>query len=151
MNASIIDFINEQKVASVCCLDENGLPHCFSCFFAFNSGNGLLYFKSQSSSEHSRMLLKRLDVAGTILPDKLKVIALKGVQFKGTVLDFSDTLCNNASSHYHKKYPFALAKSGEVWTIKLDFIKMTDNTKGFGTKIIWERNEVVPHHTLSNE
>jgi uncharacterized protein len=142
MNPSIIEFINEQKVASVCCLDENGLPHCFSCFYAFNSTDGLLYFKSQASSGHSRMLLNKQDTAGTILPDKLKVLALKGIQFKGAVLDFSDPLCANASSNYHKKFPFALAKSGEVWTIRLDCIKMTDNTKGFGTKIIWERNEV---------
>jgi uncharacterized protein len=151
MNTLIIDFINEQKVASICCLDEYGHPHCFSCFYAFNSSEGLLYFKSQSSTGHSRMLLEKQEIAGTILPDKLKVLALKGIQLRGVVLDFSDHMCINASSNYHKKFPFALAKSGDVWTLKLDFIKMTDNTKGFGTKIIWDRSEVALHHSISNK
>jgi uncharacterized protein YhbP (UPF0306 family) len=28
---------------------------------------------------------------------------------------------------------------GEIWTIKINRIKYTDNTLGFGKKIIWER------------
>ena len=148
MNTSIIEFLNQQKVASICCVNEEGLPHCFNCFYAFNSKDGLLYFKSQPTTEHSRIFLQKHDVAGTILPDKLKVLALQGIQWKGAILDSADPLSDSASSKYHKKYPFALAKPGEVWTIKLDYIKMTDNTKGFGTKILWKRDEETVHNAV---
>jgi uncharacterized protein YhbP (UPF0306 family) len=41
-----------------------------------------------------------------------------------------------------KKYPFALAIPGDVYTIQPDYIKLTDNTIGFGKKLTWLRNEV---------
>ena len=47
----------------------------------------------------------------------------------------------------------ALAVAGEIWTIKMDSIKMTDSTLGFGKKITWERepeNQAVVHNILSN-
>lgn len=143
MNQSIINFISDQKVATVCCIDANGFPQCFNCFYAFNSNDGLLHFKSSPSSDHSRLLLQKPQVAGSILPGKLNVLALKGVQFKGIVINASNALCQNAIADYHKKFPYALAKSGEVWTIQLESIKMTDNSKGFGTKILWNRSELI--------
>ncbi|MCU7550297.1 pyridoxamine 5'-phosphate oxidase family protein [Chitinophagaceae bacterium LB-8] len=147
MNASILDFIKEQKVATVCCLDEKGFPYSFNCFYAFNSSEGLLYFKSSPSSDHSKFLTQRPHVAGTILPGKLNYLALRGIQYTGVVLPSEDALCQNASADYHKKFPFALAKSGELYTILLESIKMTDNTKGFGTKILWERGELALNHS----
>jgi uncharacterized protein YhbP (UPF0306 family) len=45
----------------------------------------------------------------------------------------------DASSHYHKKYPFALAMPGEIWTVQINSIKMTDSKLGFGKKITWNR------------
>jgi uncharacterized protein YhbP (UPF0306 family) len=37
MNERIADFINHQRVASVCCVDEDNKPHIFSCFYAFDA------------------------------------------------------------------------------------------------------------------
>jgi hypothetical protein len=71
----------------------------------------------------------------------LNYLALKGIQFCGVVLDPTNVLCRCANVEYHKKFPFALAKSGEVYTIQLESIKFTDNTKGFGTKVHWKREE----------
>jgi hypothetical protein len=142
MNASILDFIKGQKVATVCCLDEKGFPYSFNCFYAFDSKEGLLHFKSSPSSDHSRFLSQKPQVAGTILPGRLNYLALKGIQFTGIVLDPADVLCQKAGNDYHKRFPFALAKSGEICTVQLESIKMTDNTKGFGTKIIWKREEL---------
>lgn len=134
---SITHFIKEQKVATVCCLDENNTPYCFSCFFSFDKNRAIIYFKSSFSSRHATLLQRNDKIAGTILPDKLNVLAIQGIQFTGKVLPFADALSANASAHYHKKYPFALAMSGDVWTIQLESIKMTDNTKGFGKKLEW--------------
>lgn len=141
MNKTIIDFIEKQKSCTVCCVDEAGKPYCFSCLYIFNAEHGLLYFKSSSKSKHCGILLKNPFVAGTILPDKLNVLMIKGIQFEGTVLPSNHFLVDQATSYYHKKNPAALAVPGDVWIVKIDSIKMTDNTLGFGKKITWSRSE----------
>lgn len=137
MHESISQFIQKQKCASICCVNETGAPYCFSSFFSFNASNGLLYFKSSADTNHIKIMLKNPDVAGTILPDKLQVLVVQGIQFQGFVLSLDDELAKDASRLYHSKYPFALAIPGVVWTIQLTNIKMTDSSKGFGNKISW--------------
>lgn len=101
---------------------------------------GLLYFKTSSSSYHSPLLAKKPEIAGSILPDKLNVLALKGVQFEGIVLPPDHFLMHNSSRYYYQKYPLALVMPGEVFAIELTGVKMTDGAKGFGKKIIWKKN-----------
>ncbi len=144
MNDNIIHFINKQTCASVCCVKEKEKsPYCFSCFYAFNSEEGLLYFKSSHEANHSAIITENPLIAGTILPDKLNVLQLKGIQFEGTVLPDDHPLTKAAFAHYHKHHPMALTMSGHMWTIQLTEIKMTDNSLVFGKKIIWTRSELV--------
>ncbi|MFA6946728.1 MAG: hypothetical protein WC220_12590, partial [Pedobacter sp.] len=74
------------------------------------------------------MLLDNPYIAGTILPGKTEPLALKGTQLSGTVLynEIPDHI--NPAAYYHKRFPFALAKPGEVWCIRPGMVKMTDNT-----------------------
>ena len=141
MEEKISRFIKKQTCASICCVDETGKPYCFSCFYAFNSAAGLLYFKSSVSSLHAELMNKNPFVAGTILPDKLKKISIKGIQFEAIVLDIQQPLVKRTLGIYMKKYPLALAIPGDIWALQINHIKMTDNTLGFGKKIIWKRIE----------
>lgn len=141
MKEQITGFINEQTCASVCCVDQKEHPYCFSCVYAFDSGDGLLFYKSSKDTTHSAMLLNNPAVAGTILPDKLNMLHIKGIQFEGLVLPPGHPLTKNASSRYYKKHPLALTQPGSVWTIQLNFIKYTDQSLGFGKKITWSRND----------
>ncbi len=138
----ITDFIERQKTASVCCLDEENNPYCFSVFYVFDRVERRLYFKSSASSNHARHLLKNKKIAGTIMPDKLNMLAIRGIQFTGIVMDDTNTLHHHATAEYHKRIPLALAMSGEVWAIQLETIKMTDNTIGLGKKINWQRENL---------
>jgi uncharacterized protein len=140
---TIIEFINTQKCLSLCCIKPNGLPYCFSCYFAFNSDEMLLYFKSSSDTNHIEYLKSNQHVAGTILPDKLKNLVVQGIQFEGKLILDDAIKLNKASKIYHIKYPFAIVMPGEVWTIEIETIKMTDSTKGFGTKLYWTKENVV--------
>ena len=144
MNEHIVDFIQKQKVATLCCVDEQKAPYCFSCFFAFDDVKHLLYFKSSATSHHARLLQQDGSVAGTINPDKLNALAIKGIQFRGQVMTPDHPLAADAGTLYHKKFPFAHAMKGDVWTICITSIKMTDNTLGFGKKIIWELENCAP-------
>ncbi len=136
---TIIEFLESQTCATICCLDEQNRPWCFSCYFIFNPEEGLLYFKSSPGANHSSMMKKIPLIAGTVLPDKLNKLRVRGIQFEGIVLDSMDRLTKGASLYYHKKNPLALAIPGEVWTIQVNYIKMTDSAMGFGKKITWSR------------
>jgi len=138
MNERIIAFLEGQKAATICCVDESNQPCCFSCFYVFDRATKCFYFKSSVNTHHGPLLLKLPGVAGTIQMDKLNLLAIKGAQFYGVIIDRNDPLAVNAKSFYHKKYPFALTMHGEVWTVQLQQVKMTDNTLSFGKKLVWE-------------
>ena len=140
MNSEIIDFIKENKIAAFCCTDTNNRPYCFHSFYAFDEKNYLLFFKSSSRAFHSKMLSQNPYIAGSILPGKIEILALKGIQLTGIILSTINTDCINATTYYHKKFPFALARQGEVLCIQLVEIKMTDNSHVFGKKYTWKRN-----------
>jgi hypothetical protein len=80
-------------------------------------------------------------VAGTVLPDKLNKLIVKGIQFEAIVLDEHHPLAIRDPGLYYKKHPIALAIPGEIWTIQINSIKMTDSTKLFGKKTTWTRGE----------
>lgn len=142
MNEKIIAFILKQTCGSLCCVDADGKPWCFSFFYSFNKEDGLLYYKSSDDTKHSAAIKLNPFVAGTILPDKLSLLQIKGVQFDGVILSFDDPLAKGAYAAYHKKFPFSIAMPGQIWTIRLDAIKFTDNSLGFGTKLKWNRGEM---------
>jgi hypothetical protein len=139
MNKTMIEFIGTQTCASVCCVDEQGAPYCFSCFYVFSAEKNLLYFKSHADTKHIGVLLKNPVAAGTILPDKLNKLAAKGIQFTGQLLPLKDDRAKEASILYHKRFPIALAIPGKVWTLLLLQVKMTGSSKAFGKKLKWER------------
>ena len=139
MNEIIINFLSKQTCATVCSVDEEGKPWCFSCFYVFDPLQGLLFYKSSADTHHSVLLKRNPTVAGTVLPDKLNTLMIKGVQFEGVLLDALAPAATNAAANYYKKNPLAVAMPGEVWTIQVDRIKMTDSTLGFGKKVKWSR------------
>ncbi|MDP1843867.1 MAG: pyridoxamine 5'-phosphate oxidase family protein [Sediminibacterium sp.] len=139
MQEKIYQFIKDQTCTSICTIGENSIPHCFTCYYAYNKENNLLYYKSSIDTQHAKFLAKNPIVAGTILPDKFNKLQVKGIQFSGLLLNADDSLTKNAVVAYYLKYPLAAAVSGEVWVVQVNQIKYTDNTLGFGTKLIWER------------
>ncbi len=141
MNHKIVDFFKRQTAASISCVNETNKPYSFSCFYAFNSTDKLLYFKSPESSYHSRIILQNPKVSGTIMPDKLNKLAIKGIQFTGEALAHNNPLCKDASKNYYYKFPVAVAVPGIIWTIQLDQLKMTNNIMGIFEKLSWQREE----------
>ena len=42
-------------------------------------------------------------------------------------------------STYIKRFPYAAVAPLNIWAIEPSFMKLTDNTLGFGKKLIWKR------------
>jgi Uncharacterized protein conserved in bacteria len=142
MNERIVEFMSHQRVANICCVDAENRPYCFSCFYAFDAERELLYFKSSADAHHSLVFQQNPIVAGTIQPDKLNPLAIKGIQFTGQILHPKNEFCSQAETIYHQRYPFALTMPGAMWTLQPETIKMTDNTLSFGKKLHWQLHHV---------
>lgn len=130
----ISEFISGAKCLTIATQSANGL-WCASCYYAYDEKNIALIFKSSDDTRHVQEGLRNPVVAGTILPDKLETVSIKGVQFTGT---FTPAEGDEASSIYYSRFPFARAIGGKFWIIKLKTMKYTDNTLGFGTKLHWQ-------------
>lgn len=139
MDSFIENFIVSQKNMTLC-TSVNNIPECGSCFYTFMPEGAYLIFKSKNTTGHVCRALANNKVAGTILPDISKIGNIRGIQFSGVFLEPQEYLLEKAKKIYYSKFPLALGISGELWLIKLTYIKMTDNTLGFGKKLIWENS-----------
>lgn len=140
MRKEILAFIRKNKIATLCCLDEQQKPYCFNCFYVFEPTRQLLLFKSSEHTFHTQCLSKNGEIAGTILPQKMNLLALKGIQFTGKVYDEDFSPEFSPTNYYHIKNPLALTKAGQVWCIQVLMVKMTDSTKVFGSKLTWKKS-----------
>ncbi len=118
---------------------QDGAPYCCSLFYAFDESEGLMYFMSSRDSRHAREMLLNSHISGTILNGEQSVLRLQGIQFSGEAYPVEKEMQTQARKIYLQKYPVARLHPSELWYIRVDWIKMTDNTLGFGTKLIWDR------------
>lgn len=132
----IVSFLRAQTVLTIATSDAN-IPYCATCFYAYSTEYNVLVFKSSPDTTHISQGLANCHVAGSVLPDKLITGKVKGIQYSGVFEKPGGELQAEVQKEYYKKYPFALAMGGDLWIIKLSWIKFTDNTLGFGKKLTW--------------
>ena len=144
MNETIAEKINERIISFLkqntnltLATSENNVPHCANCFYAYNEEENMLVFKSNAETNHIRQALENNNIAGSITADKLDTAKIQGIQFCGIFFKPQMELLDSLKKTYYKKYPFAVAFPGNIWGVELAYIKMTDNTLGFGKKIEW--------------
>lgn len=135
---NIIEFLGSNKLATVCFVDNEGNPYCINCFYYFDELNQALVFKSSNKATHHTFIQNRSGIAGTILPNSLDFLKLKGAQFRGKLVDEQQIKDFDLDSKYTKKHPMSMAISGYVWAVELNFVKFMDSTFGFGKDTVWE-------------
>ncbi len=135
----IWEFIAERDVFTLA-TSNDGQSYCTPCFYAFHRKSKLLIFKSNEDTRHFRELRKNTQVAGSILPEKVAVVQVKGLQFVGTCKPLKDRSDHQELNVvYYEEFPFARAMNGELWVVTLNEVKLTDSKLGFGKKLRWER------------
>ena len=138
MEENIIHYIEVNKVFTLA-TSVDDLPYCANCFYAFDVENKTLVFLSDSNTRHISEALINNKVGGTIQNGVTEVSKLQGIQFVGEFINPSVADQEIFYQIYYEKYPFAKDIPAPVWAVKLNWLKMTDNTLGFGKKLIWER------------
>lgn len=138
MDKKISAFIKAQTALTIA-TSVDSIPYCATCFYAYLEEENLLVFKSDAETRHISDALINNNVAGSILVDKTEIGKIKGIQFNGSFLSPKDAPLKDAQKAYYFKYPYAAAMKGDLWVIELTSVKFTDNTLGFGKKLIWEK------------
>lgn len=134
-------FISKNKIASICFVTEQNQPYCVTCFYYFDKASFSLVFKSSKGTTHDSFIREGAIISGTILPDKLDFLKLKGIQFSGVLMKEDEIESNGLKGKYTKKYLIGAAIPGYVWAARLTFVKFTDNSLGFGSKSIWQESQ----------
>ena len=132
----ITSFISEHHVMSLATHNADKLSVC-SPFYTYDVKSTTFIVASAKETTHIKHIKYNQKVAGNILLETKKVGEIKGLQFRGEFLKLDNT---KLKLLYYKDFPYALAMSPELWQIKVDFFKFTDNSLGFGNKIIWEKS-----------
>jgi uncharacterized protein YhbP (UPF0306 family) len=93
---------------------------------------------TETETRHGAMMLGHQRVSGTIAGQTRTVACIRGLQFRGTahILDSAPTA---ERTMYCRRFPVARLSKAPIWRIDIDEGKMTDNTLGFGTKLVWTR------------
>lgn len=134
----ISDFIRQNHLLTLCANFDTDL-WCASCYYSFNPKKMSLLIMTSESSHHSQLMMLNKNIAGTIAPQTTNIIDIKGVQFKGKIKKLTNKEAEIANTHYYNKFPSAKFISAPIWEIELLTIKMTDNSLGFGKKLLWHQ------------
>lgn len=94
---------------------------------------------SDPKSKHSVLSLENNRVAGTINSQPSHILSIKGVQYSGTASLVDHETQQHAYDLYTERFPIAKIKSLPIWEIKIDRLKFTNNSMGFGKKLVWSR------------
>lgn len=129
-------FLAKHHLLSLATNYDSTLSVC-SLFYAYDKDSISFVVASSDETTHIKNIKQNPKVAGAIALETKVVAKIEGLQFRG---EFVEAKNDSLAKIYFKKFPYALAMSPKLWQIKIEHFKLTDNTLGFGAKLIWERS-----------
>ncbi len=130
-------FIGKHHVMTLATTGSGG-AYCANVFYAFDKEAGAFVFTSDEATRHSREMQKTGRAAGSIVLETRIVGKVQGLQLQGDVYMPEGRELERARARYLKRFPYAAAAPLTLWMLRPTFLKLTDNTLGFGKKLIWE-------------
>ncbi len=127
-------FLDKHHVMSLATSAFDELSVC-SLFYAWDEEKLSFVVASSDETTHINHITHNKNIAGNILLETKTVGKVQGVQFRGELVELKD---NGLKKLYFKAFPHAKLMIPKLWQIKVNYFKMTDNTLGFGKKIIWQ-------------
>lgn len=131
-------WLGKQHVVSYCVANGQDI-WCANAFYLYCPQDVAFYLLSDTQTRHGQISGTRAAVAGTVSGQTKNVALIRGVQFKGELLLIEEEASAAIRERYNRRFPIARAMSAPVWAIRLDELKFTDNTLGFGKKLAWQR------------
>jgi uncharacterized protein len=144
LDSRIVDYIIKNNTLTIA-TTHKGKPYCAICFYAWCTKRNLFIFLSHTTTRHVEELMKEPNVAGSIVNKPASIAEIKGLQFTGMVISPEKSILSDLKKTYLKLFPVARLFGANFFAIEPNFLKMTDNTLGFGKKIIWNKEETDSH------
>ncbi|KAA8999302.1 YhbP family protein [Affinibrenneria salicis] len=135
---AISAYLKKQHVLTLCCATQADL-WCANCFYVYDEQQVAFYLMSEPHTRHGALMAQNQRVAGTVNGQPKSVLRIKGVQYGGAITLMPEAEAQAARTRYCARFPVARAAKTPVWRLRLDELKMTDNTLGFGKKLLWRR------------
>lgn len=144
----ITRFFQKHHIFTLATASGN-IPYVCTCFYVYLEPLNRIIFTSDYDTRHIRELDGQPLVSGAIALETLIIGRIQGIQFTGRASELKNEDYELALKAYLTKFPVAAFKKLALWGIDLDFIKMTHNQLGFGTKLIWykeneDANSMIP-------
>ena len=137
MDEKIVKFIKKHHVLTLATVNSEGAPYVANCFYAYDAKRNKLIFTSDTSTRHGAEMATEPRVAISIVLETRVVGRVQGIQIEG-IAERGDS---EAHKSYIKRFPYAAAAPLELWMVSPTMMKLTDNTLGFGKKLIWQSEE----------
>jgi uncharacterized protein YhbP (UPF0306 family) len=137
MDERFIKFIKKHHVLTLATVNGEGMPYVANCFYAFDAKRNLFVFTSDLTTRHGAEMEANGNVALSIVLETRIVGRVQGLQVTGRALRGDD----EARKCYIKRFPYAAAADLEIWMVAPTLMKLTDNTLGFGKKLLWQSEE----------
>jgi len=137
LHKRIKSLLRRHHLLSIATVSERG-PWCASCFFAWDEESNSLIITTDPATRHGAEFRCNPEVAGTIALETKRIGRIRGAQFNGTVSEPEGDDLKRVRRIYLRRFPYAALVDLHLWTITLNYIKLTDNRLGFGKKIIWD-------------
>ena len=135
IDKKIEKFITSHHVLTLATSTADGHPYCCNIFYAYNKQEGAFIFTSDDHTHHAQMMSNNSRVAASIVLETRIVGKVQGLQITGEVKRAAD----GDKALYIKRFPYAAVADLQLWRLEADFMKLTDNTLGFGKKLIWNK------------
>lgn len=130
----ITRFIAKHHVLTLATVGEGGEAWVANCFYAYDRKRNLFIFTSDSATRHGSEMSFNSRVALSVVRETRIVGCVQGAQIVGNARPADD----EAHKAYIKRFPYAVVAPLTLWMVEPTHIKFTDNTLGFGKKLIWE-------------
>lgn len=137
IDKKIEQFIGRHHVLTLATATVDGAPYCCNCFFAYDKESAAFVFTTDPATHHGEMMCENPRVAASIVLETRTVGKIQGLQITGKIKQAAE----GDKRLYLKSFPYAIVADLHLWRLEADFLKLTDNTLGFGKKLIWQRQE----------
>ncbi|MBQ1253723.1 MAG: pyridoxamine 5'-phosphate oxidase family protein [Alistipes sp.] len=131
----IAQFIAKHHVLTLATATQDGAPYCCNAFYAYDKADCAFIFTTDSTTRHGQMMLENNRVAASIVLETRIVGKIQGLQITGNI----KPALEHDKATYLKRFPYAVVADLCLWRLEPDFMKLTDNTLGFGKKLIWQK------------
>jgi uncharacterized protein YhbP (UPF0306 family) len=139
-------FIRRHHVMTVATVGPDGRPWTAHVFYAWMGEERRFVFTTDEATRHGAEMAENARVAAGIALETRIVGRVQGLQIEGAarraaIGEKTDEKTGEKARHaYLKRFPYAVAAGDlPLWILEPTMMKLTDNTLGFGKKLIWQR------------